>query len=86
MKLAKGSQLRITNFELEATWELQTSSLSSKLSVQDDIVWETLYVCNQNFDQRFFFQVCCMLGRYVEGLEFPPKKIIRCRRYLFRGA
>jgi hypothetical protein len=50
MKLAKGSKLRITNFELEATQELQTSSLSSKLSVQDDIVWETLYVCNQNFD------------------------------------
>ena len=50
MKLAKGSKLRTTNFELEATRELQTSSLSSKLSVQDNIVWETLYVCNQNFD------------------------------------
>jgi hypothetical protein len=50
MKLAKGSNLRVTNFELEATWEIQTSSLSSKLSVRDDIVQETLYVCNQNFD------------------------------------
>ncbi len=49
MKLAKGSKLRVTTFELEATRELQTSSLSSKLSVQDDIVWETLYVCKQNF-------------------------------------
>jgi hypothetical protein len=50
MKLTKGSKLRIANFELESTQELQTSSLSSKLSVQDDIVRETLYVCNQNFD------------------------------------
>ena len=32
MKLAKGSKLRITKFELKAIRELQTSSLSSKLS------------------------------------------------------
>jgi hypothetical protein len=36
MKLANGSKLRITDFELEANCELQTSSLSSNLSVQDD--------------------------------------------------
>jgi hypothetical protein len=61
MKLAKGSKLRITNFELEANWELQTSSLSSKLSVRDGNVRETLYVCNQNFDQRQFFKcVACL--------------------------
>jgi hypothetical protein len=60
MKLAKGSKLRITTFELEATRELQTSSLSSKLSVRDDIVRETLYLCNQNFDQRQCFKcVAC---------------------------
>jgi hypothetical protein len=60
MKLAKGSKLHITTFELEATCELQTSSLSSKLSVQDDIVRETLYVCNQNFGRRQFFKcVAC---------------------------
>ncbi len=60
MKLAKGSKLHITNFELEATCKLQTSSLSSKLSVQDDIVWKTLYVCNQNFGRRQFFKcVAC---------------------------
>ncbi len=67
--MAKESKLRITNFELEATRELQTSSLSSKMSVQDDIVRETLYVCNQNFDQKQFCQVCCLLRRYVEGSE-----------------
>ena len=50
MKLAKGSKLCIIKFELKATCKLQTSSLSSKLSVQDDIVRETLYVSNQNFD------------------------------------
>ncbi len=38
MKLVNGSKLCIANFELETTWELQTSSLSSKLSVWDDIV------------------------------------------------
>jgi hypothetical protein len=60
MKLAKGSKLRITKFELKATCELQTSSLSSILSVQDDIFRETLYVCNQNFDQRQYFKcVAC---------------------------
>jgi hypothetical protein len=60
MKLAKESKLRITNFELEATRELQTSSLSSILFVRDDIVQETLYVCNQNFDRRQFFKcVAC---------------------------
>ncbi len=61
MKLAKGRKLRLTNFDLEATHELQTSSLSSKLSVQDDIVRETFYVCNQNFDRRQFFKsVACL--------------------------
>jgi hypothetical protein len=33
MKLAKGSKLRITNFELEASQKHQTSSLSLKLLV-----------------------------------------------------
>jgi hypothetical protein len=46
MKLAKGSKLCITTFELEATRELQPSSLSSKLSVQDNIVKETIHICN----------------------------------------
>jgi hypothetical protein len=50
MKLAKGSKHCIMKFECKATPELQTSSLSSKLTVQDDIVGEWLNVCNQNFD------------------------------------
>jgi hypothetical protein len=50
MKLAKGSKHGIVAFENEANWQLQTSLLSSKLTVQDDIVRECLYMCNQNFD------------------------------------
>jgi hypothetical protein len=56
MKLAKGSKQRITSFENAAHWQLQYSSLSSKLSVCDDIVSRCLYICNQNFDQRVRFK------------------------------
>ncbi len=52
MKLATGGKRRITSFANAAQQQLQTSSLSSKLSVCDDIVNECLYICNQNFDQR----------------------------------
>ncbi len=52
MKLATGSNQRITSFENAAEQQLQTSSLCSKLSVCDDIVNECLYICNQNFDRR----------------------------------
>ncbi len=55
MKLAKGSKCRITSFEHAAYRQLQSSSLSSKLNVGDDIVSECLYICNQNFDQRVYF-------------------------------
>ena len=55
MKIATGSKWRITSFENAAWQQLQTSSLSSKLKVCDDIVSECLYICNQNFDQRVHF-------------------------------
>jgi hypothetical protein len=55
MKLATGSKRRIISFENAAQQQLQTSSLSSKLSVRDDIVNECLYICNQNFDRRVHF-------------------------------
>jgi hypothetical protein len=58
MKLAKGSKRRIIFFENAAHRQLQTSSLSSKLSVCDDIITECLNICNQNFDQRVHFN--CM--------------------------
>jgi hypothetical protein len=56
MKLAKGSKQRITSFENAAHRQLQTFSLSSKLSFHDDIASECLYICNQNFDQRVHFK------------------------------
>jgi hypothetical protein len=55
IKPATGSKRRITYFEHATHRQLQSSSLSSKLSVRDDIVRECLYICNQNFDQRVYF-------------------------------
>jgi hypothetical protein len=55
MKLATGSKHRITSFEHAAHQQLQSLSLSSKLSVCDDIVSECIYIYNQNFDQRVYF-------------------------------
>ncbi len=55
IKLATGSKHRNTYFEHAAHRQLQSSSLSSKLSVCDDIVSEYLYICDQNFDQRVYF-------------------------------
>jgi hypothetical protein len=55
MKLATGSKQRITSFENAAQQQLQTSSLSSKLSICDDIVNECLYICDQNFDRGVNF-------------------------------
>ncbi len=60
MKLATGSKLRITSFENAAQRQLQTSSLSSKLNVRDDIVNECRYICNQNFDRRVHFHYVAM--------------------------
>jgi hypothetical protein len=55
IKLATGNKRRITYFEHAAHRQLQSSSLSLKLRVHDDIVSEYLYICNQNFDQRVYF-------------------------------
>ncbi len=55
MKLAKGSGRRINRFEKEAHRHLQSSSLSSKLTIHVDGVQECLYICNPNYDQRVHF-------------------------------
>jgi hypothetical protein len=55
MRLAIESKPRIASFENAAHQRLQISSLSSELSVRDDIVSECLYICNQNFDPRVHF-------------------------------
>jgi hypothetical protein len=85
MKLAKGSKLRITKFDRKATHELKTLSLSSKLSVQDKIVKEILYVRDQILTKNNFLSVlpvwkkCGRFGIFT-------KKINRCRIYLLRSA
>jgi hypothetical protein len=57
MKLAKRSKRRNTSFENAAHRQLQTSSLSSKLNVRDDIVSECLYIGNQTFDQEYILNM-----------------------------
>ena len=52
LKMARGSNRRITNFENEAQRALQTTSLASKLLIKDTILKECLHICNQNFDNR----------------------------------
>jgi hypothetical protein len=42
-------------FENEANSQLQFLLLSSKLVVRDELIWECLYICNQNFDQQKYF-------------------------------
>ncbi len=52
LKMARGSNRRITNFDNEAQRTLQTTSLASKLVIKDTILKECLHICNQNFDNR----------------------------------
>jgi hypothetical protein len=62
INLAKGSKHRISAFENEANRQLQFSLLSSKLIVRDELVWEWLYMCNQNFDQQKYFHCVAELN------------------------
>ena len=74
IKLATRSKWRITSFENAAHRQLQTSSLSSKLSVCDDIVSECLYICNQNFDQRVYFYCVAVSDEDWMVLNFYDKE------------
>ena len=58
LKMARGTNRRITMFDNEAQRALQTTSLSSKLEIKDTILKECLHVCNQNFDKRKYY--CCV--------------------------
>ena len=60
MKLAKGSNRKIESFLNHSHRQLQTTTLSSKLSIANDIVNECLYICNQNFDHRNEFHCVAM--------------------------
>ncbi len=74
MKLATGSKRRITSFEHAAHCQLQSLSLSSKLSVRDDFVSECLYICNQNFDQRVYFNYVAVSDEDWMVLNFYDKE------------
>ena len=76
MKLATGSKWRITSFENAAQGQLQTSSLSSKLSVRDDIVNECLYICNQNFNRRVHFNCVAVSDENWILWNFYDKELI----------
>jgi hypothetical protein len=58
LRMAKGSNWRISMFENDAHRSLQTTSLCSKLKIKDTILKNGLHICNQNFDKRKYF--CCV--------------------------
>jgi hypothetical protein len=55
LKLARGSNIRITMFDNEAQRALQMTSLASKLKIKDTILKECLHIFNQNFDKRKYY-------------------------------
>ena len=58
LKMARGSNRRITMFDNEAQQALHKTSLASKLKIKDTILKECLHICNQNFDKRNYN--CCV--------------------------
>jgi hypothetical protein len=60
--------------KLATEQQLQTSSLSSKLSVHDDIVNECLYICHQNFGQRLHFNCVAVSNENWILLNFYDKE------------
>jgi hypothetical protein len=52
LRMARGSDQRISMDDTNSHRELQFTSLSSKLKIKDDLICECLHICNQNFDKR----------------------------------
>ena len=61
-------------FENETNRQLQFSLLSSKLVVRDELVWECLYMCNQNFDQQQYFHCVAQSDEIWMVWNFYQKK------------
>ena len=61
-------------FENEASRQLQFSLLSFKLVVRDELVWECLYMCNQNFDQQKYFHCVAQSDEIWMVWNFHQKK------------
>jgi hypothetical protein len=55
LKLARGSDQRISMFDKNSHRELQFTSLSSKLKIKDELICECLQMCNQNFDKHKYY-------------------------------
>ncbi len=55
LKMARGSDQRISMFENNSHRELQFTSLSSKLKITDALICECLQMCNQNFDKHKYY-------------------------------
>jgi hypothetical protein len=51
LRMARGSDQRISMYDTVSRRELQFTSLSSKLKIKDDLICECLHICNQNFDK-----------------------------------
>ncbi len=62
LKMARGSDQRISIFDKNSHRELQFTSLSSKLKIKDELICECLQMCNQNFDKRKNYQ-CVQLSK-----------------------
>jgi hypothetical protein len=52
LRMARGSDQRISMYDTNSHRELQFTSLSSKLKIKDDLIRECLHICNQNFDKH----------------------------------
>jgi hypothetical protein len=78
LKMARGSNQCIINFNNEAQRALQTTSLASKLVIKDIILKECLHICNQNFDNRKY-QHCVQCSEddwMVRNFYYDKSKII----------
>ena len=56
LKMAKGSNRRVTMFDNEAQRALQMTFLASKMIIKDTILKQCLHICNQNFDKRKYYK------------------------------
>ena len=79
LKLAKGGSKLISSFTKDAQWQLQVSSLASKLEIKDTLIRESLYICNQNFDRRMTLH-CVQTSKDKWIMWFFPKR--KCAKKL----
>ena len=77
LKMAKGTNRRITMFDNESHRALQTTSLASKLIVKDTILKQCLHICNQNFDKRKYYKCvqCSEDDWMVWNFHYDPSSI-----------